>query len=78
MECSSVSAASDCIKQPSRTAKGLTRDAVISPLLLCAFSFTYGVIRGLVEPQPPLAAGHGLAGGHSRGPGRALDSQRAF
>lgn len=40
MECSSTTTASDCIKQLSYTAKGLTRDVVIYPLLLCAFSYT--------------------------------------
>lgn len=40
-ECSSITAASDCIKQSSYAAKGLTRDVVIYPLLLCAFSYTH-------------------------------------
>lgn len=37
MEERSTTAASDCIRQPLYTAKGLTGDAAINLLLLCAF-----------------------------------------
>lgn len=65
MECSSTTAAaaSDCVKQSSCAAEGLTRDTVVHPLLLCASSPTHfhgwmGVCGRYLCDTLPVACEH--------------------